>query len=440
MVSLLKNIIVTGTLFLTNIIAFSQETITVKLAKQINLLDQIGTKTAPLKTSDNFNDFVNYPNILNKWLGKLPFQKEQFWYNESRKNSIDAEFYRNKIIENKVDTTLLTMNEIKCYVGVFLGLSGNKRTIIVDSNNNHDFSDDMLIEYDVSDISKYNDIYRMQFPIYKIEYEYFDKKIYNKTEYVKIYPAHNSYTYKNIEDENKAIYSTSFGFYSGTFNVDKQSYKVALSNPRSWPKYEIKGIDFSIKKKEQLHNYKDMFKYNQSITIDDNRFEILDYNFVNDNLTIKISKKIDNIGWQEGNECPVVYAKMINKDSININNYFSQKDYTVIDFWGSWCKPCLEELPNLKRVYERLKMRSINMISIACEYETSKFEIAQKITKEKEISWTQLYEKLNSNGGILTALKIDSYPTLILINKEGQILKRFDGIGAAIKLEDFLLK
>lgn len=440
MKSFVRNIVVVGILLLINIVAFSQEIIKLKLSKQINLLDQINTKTVPLKTSDNFDGYSNYPQISNRWLGKLSFQNDQFWYNESRKNSIDAEFYKKKLIVNKVDTTHLSINEIKCYVGVFLGLTGSKRTIIVDANNNHDFSDDMLIEYDVSDISKYDDEYRKQFPIYKIEYEYFDNKTYKKEEYVKVYPAHKAYTYKNVEDENKAIYFTSFGFYSGIFNHDKQSYKVAISNLRSWPKHEMKGVDFSIKKKSQLHVYNDWFKYNQNTTIDDNRFEVLDYDFINDNLTIKVSKKTDNLGWQEGDKCPPIYAKTINKDSVNINNYFSQKDFTVIDFWGSWCKPCLEELPNLKRVYESLKMQRINMISIACEYETSKYKVAQKITNEKEIEWTQLYEKLNSDRGILETLRIDNYPTLILINKDGQILKRFYGKGAAGKLEEFLSK
>ncbi|WP_340230183.1 TlpA family protein disulfide reductase [Emticicia oligotrophica] len=330
------------------------------------------------------------------------------------------------------------MKEIKCYVGVFIGVVGNKKTIVVDANNNHDFSDDMLIEYDISDNSKYDDEYKKLFPIYKIEYEYFDKKTINKVEYVKVFPAHKSYTYKKVEEEIKAIYFTSFGYYSGVFNYEKQTYKVAISNQRSWPKYEIKGIDFSIKKKNQLHVYNDWFKSNQNIAIDNINIEVLDYDFITDNLVIKISKRTNTLGWQEGDICPPIYAKKINKDSVNINNYFSQKDFTVIDFWGSWCKPCLEEMPNMENVYERLKTRSINMISIACEYDTNDYVLAQKIINAKKIGGIKLFEKLNT--GITTTLKIDSYPSLILINKEGQIVKRFYGRGMATKLEDFLSK
>jgi len=440
MASFIKNIIVLFMIFLINTLVFSQEIIKVKLSKQINLIDQINTTTAPFKTFDNFDDYRNYPKISNRWLGKLYFQRDQFWYSESRKKTIDTEFYKNRLIENKVDTTLLSMNEIKCYVGVFVGVIGNKKTIVVDANNNHDFSDDMLIEYDISDIFNYDDEYKKLFPIYKIEYEHFDKKTFNKVEYVKIFPAHKSYTYKNDKDEIKAIYFTSFGYYSGIFNYEKQTYKVAISNQRSWPKYEIKGIDFSIKKGGQLHVYNDWFKYNKNTTIDDINIEVLDYDFITDNLTIKISKRTNTLGWQEGDKCPPIFAKKINKDSVNINNYFSQKDYTVIDFWGSWCKPCLEEMPNMKSVYERLKTHSLNMISIACEYETNDFEVAQKITNEKKMGGMQLYEKLNTDDGIIKTLKIDSYPTIVLINKDGQIVKRFNGIGMATKLEDFLLK
>ena len=153
----LRNITFLYLLCLTNTLVFSQEIVKVKLSKQINLLDQINTSTAPFKTFENFDDYRNYPKISKSWLGKLYFQRDQFWYNESRKKTINTEFYKNKLIENKVDTSLLSTNEIKCYVGVFVGVIGNKKTIIVDSNNNHDFLDDMLIEYDISDISKYDD-------------------------------------------------------------------------------------------------------------------------------------------------------------------------------------------------------------------------------------------------------------------------------------------
>ena len=291
MESFVRNIIVVNILFLINTLAFSQEIIKVSLSKSINLLGQINTTTAPFKTSENFDGYRNYPKISNRWIGKLAFQREQFWYNESRKNSVDAEFYQNKLFENKVDISLLSMDEIKCYVGVFVGLVGNKKTIVVDANNNHDFSDDMLVEYDISDISKYTNEYRILFPVYKIEYEHFDKKIYNKIEYVKIYPADVSYTYKTPEEETKAIYFTSFGYYFGAFNYEKQAYKVAVSNQLLWPKYELKGVDFSIKKKEHLHIYHDWFKYNQNTTIDNNTFEVLDYDFITDSITIKISKK-----------------------------------------------------------------------------------------------------------------------------------------------------
>ncbi|MFN3851475.1 MAG: hypothetical protein ACK4NY_18705 [Spirosomataceae bacterium] len=278
-------------LLLNSANSFSQELIKVKLQNQYFPTFLNVRITAPFKIFLDFDDYKNYPQKPKMWLGKLHFQKEQFWYNESKKNTSTAEFYQDLLLKNNIDTSNLSDNEIKCYVGVFVGISGTKKTIIVDANNNHDFKDDMLSEYDMTDIGAYNDEFKNRLPVFKVEYQYYDKKIFDKVEYLQISPADNAYNYENPEEIDKAVYFIAFNNNHGTFNVGTEKYKIMVSNLYRWPIHTLNEVYYTVKKISESHNSKDLYKYNQSIQIENHTFEVIEYDFANDYITLRITEK-----------------------------------------------------------------------------------------------------------------------------------------------------
>jgi thiol-disulfide isomerase/thioredoxin len=101
--------------------------------------------------------------------------------------------------------------------------------------------------------------------------------------------------------------------------------------------------------------------------------------------------------------------------------------YTIIDFWGSWCGPCIEALPLLISAHNKY-INNVNFVSVALDYQENIPKLKRLITENK-LTWPQVWvDRHKIEGSLVFDYKVDSYPTTILLNKEGIIIYR--GIGA----------
>jgi len=99
---------------------------------------------------------------------------------------------------------------------------------------------------------------------------------------------------------------------------------------------------------------------------------------------------------------------------------FSLKDYkgkvVLIDFWATWCGPCVAELPHVKETYSLYNSKGFEVIGISLDRDRAKLE--GFIEKEK-MGWTQHFDE---GGVIATKYGVNSIPTTYLIDGEGKII------------------
>ncbi|HWB25112.1 MAG TPA: TlpA disulfide reductase family protein [Chitinophagaceae bacterium] len=92
--------------------------------------------------------------------------------------------------------------------------------------------------------------------------------------------------------------------------------------------------------------------------------------------------------------------------------------YVLLDFWGSWCIPCRKSHPHLKAIYNQYKDDGFEIIGIAKEYGSKNTWL--KAIEKDSLPWQQI---------LCDSLDIDynitSFPTKILIDKEGTIIGRY---------------
>lgn len=92
--------------------------------------------------------------------------------------------------------------------------------------------------------------------------------------------------------------------------------------------------------------------------------------------------------------------------------------WVILDFWGSWCRFCVADIPKLKRFYEQYHPEGLEIIGIDC----GETEEAWKAAIERyAIPWTNVYNPGKRNSGVCEEYAVRAYPSKILIDPDGII-------------------
>ena len=95
----------------------------------------------------------------------------------------------------------------------------------------------------------------------------------------------------------------------------------------------------------------------------------------------------------------------------------------VLDFWGTWCRPCVDSVPSLRSMHKKfLKEPSFVLIGISSD---SDEETWKEFTEQNKMVWPQYRDR---DKRIHRAFGIRAFPTYIVIDHEGIV--RFQSIGA----------
>ena len=97
----------------------------------------------------------------------------------------------------------------------------------------------------------------------------------------------------------------------------------------------------------------------------------------------------------------------------------------LIDFWATWCPPCVAEYSNLCELYDKYKERGFEIVSISAD---SKREALERYLEKNKIPWINGFSGKGRNDNVAILYEVDSYPTYIIIDREG-IIRSISGEG-----------
>jgi thiol-disulfide isomerase/thioredoxin len=90
----------------------------------------------------------------------------------------------------------------------------------------------------------------------------------------------------------------------------------------------------------------------------------------------------------------------------------------LIDFWATWCGPCVAELPNLKAAYDKLHPQGFEIVGLSFDQDKGALE---KFVKEKDMAWPQFFDGKGWQNQYGQEFGIRSIPTMWLVDKEGKL-------------------
>jgi len=112
-------------------------------------------------------------------------------------------------------------------------------------------------------------------------------------------------------------------------------------------------------------------------------------------------------------------GKDLNGKPIAIDQY--QGKFVLVMFWSTWCKPCTEDLPQLRELYQIYHGKGLEFLGV--NLDTAEAEILPYIRKHK-ITWSHLHEAGGLDSRIAESFGIISLPTMFLVDEKGVVISR----------------
>ncbi len=92
----------------------------------------------------------------------------------------------------------------------------------------------------------------------------------------------------------------------------------------------------------------------------------------------------------------------------------------LIDFWATWCGPCVAELPGLIKLHKKFSQREdFMMISVSLDFD--KATLVSFLKKKKDITWPQIYGEKSGSQAAATSFGAEALPAMFIIDVEGNV-------------------
>lgn len=129
----------------------------------------------------------------------------------------------------------------------------------------------------------------------------------------------------------------------------------------------------------------------------------------------------------------------INGNSISLTSFKDR--YLLIDFWGSWCVPCREGMPHLKKIFDKYKDKGLSILAVAHEYEPTNKAWKDAIAKDGTNMFLHTRTELKNDAtykSLSDKYFVTLFPTKFLIDPTGKIIGKYLGTDDDPKLDQKL--
>jgi thiol-disulfide isomerase/thioredoxin/vacuolar-type H+-ATPase subunit D/Vma8 len=95
----------------------------------------------------------------------------------------------------------------------------------------------------------------------------------------------------------------------------------------------------------------------------------------------------------------------------------------VIDFWATWCGPCVAEMPKMKKLYAKYRDQGVEFIGVSLDQPKDEggLDSLKQFVKDKGIEWPQYYQGKGWKGDFSSSWGVNSIPCVFVVDTEGKL-------------------
>jgi thiol-disulfide isomerase/thioredoxin len=435
---LIKKIISTsGLLFFFSQCVITQVPITTELSPVKTTLPLGYTFIGFTSAKEAITGFQNIPKGMDSYeLFSFETQRSLRFFKYYKAGKVSKSNYLKFQEANPLDTTFFLNNKVRTQIHCLSGFKGGSKIMIVDANNNFDFGDDRIFEFDTSSyfIPK-NKMDIEKLPEIEVSFEVYDgKKVFQRNVFIRLLPYSNVPNYSGPSANWYRIVTPHLCARNlgATIEFNHVKYCVALNNMPSSDltlRHNLVICPDSEKNVFQGDSYH-AYRTGDTLNVEGNSYLIKPLDLSNNELTLVPLENVQLIGTRPGMHLPMAQFRDVQNSLITSNSFLGKP--TIIDFWGSWCGPCIKEIPSLRSLWTEYRDK-INVLSLAFDDDP---EEAKRLIQELGMDWSQviLPRQNEESQAFLRKWKIDAFPTMLLLDQKGIVRDKVVGIGGSERL------
>ena len=116
-----------------------------------------------------------------------------------------------------------------------------------------------------------------------------------------------------------------------------------------------------------------------------------------------------------------IVAQTLDGEEVHLSDYVGKKQLILLDFWASWCIPCIQEIPLLKNLQKKYKHRGLQIVGVSVDSDRKKWKEA---LDKHQPAGIQISELKGWESTSRVDYGVQAIPFTVLIDASGKILAR----------------
>ena len=361
--------------------------------------------------------YKNIPSgIVKSVLAYFDIDRIQSTYERYMVNDNDSAAWNKYAKERNIKNNQVYHGNLKnSIVGVFMGIdSAGNKIVVWDSNDNADFADDKI--YSVPKESASDTTFSVDLP-----FQYFDgiSKI-DTILNLGFFPALLFRSSNNPIDPELGIEVFSKANFIGDISGKEMDYKLIFV-PKLIRRDSVHSFRIHTLNKNGIELRSSSQTLNDNLFLDGSNWKIVSFTpkeIILEQIETALS------GYRTGQlfQGTPLITDYVSKEIIK---NVPKNKYLLIDFWGTWCKPCIAQIPELVNFWKKHK-DDIVLISVLHD-EQSNMDIAKKIIADYGMDWIHVWDDTKDSKWA-KPMGINVYPGFIFVDKGNIVLSSDEGV------------